>query len=52
LRHKGGRAAINCVLSKLNIDDIERIAKLARRLDVKIAFDPMEVFPGYNEGNP
>lgn len=49
LRHKGGRAAINCVLSKLNIDDIERIAKLARRLDAKIAFDPMEVFPGYNE---
>ena len=49
LRHMGGRAAINCVLSKLNIDDIERITKLASRLGVSIAFDPMEVFQGYNE---
>ena len=49
LGQKGGRAAINCVLSKLNIDDVGRIATLARRLGVNIAFDPMEVFLGYND---
>ena len=49
LRQRGGRAAINCVLSKLNIDDVGKVTKLARRLGVKIAFDPMEVFPGYND---
>jgi len=44
--HKlGGRARINCVLSAMNPDAPERMARLAARLGVRVAFDPMEVFP-------
>jgi MoaA/NifB/PqqE/SkfB family radical SAM enzyme len=49
LRDKGGRIAINCVLSKLNTDAVRKMAELAQDLHVKLAFDPMEVFPGINE---
>lgn len=49
LRHAGGRVAINCVLSRLNMDAVGRMTELARRLGVNIAFDPMEVFSGCNE---
>ncbi len=49
LREAGGRVAINCVLSKLNHDSAKKMVELARKMRVKIAFDPMEVFPGCNE---
>jgi len=49
LRHAGGRVAINCVLSRLNMDAVGKVAEFTRRLGVKIAFDLMEVFLGSNE---
>ncbi len=49
VRQAGKRVAINCVLSKLNADALPGMAELARHLGVKLAFDPMEVFPGINE---
>ena len=49
LKHEGGKIAINCVLSKLNMDAARKMARLAQNLKVKIAFDPMEVLPGFNE---
>ena len=49
LRDAGGRVVINCVLSKLNHDSAKKMIELARSMGVKIAFDPMEVFTGYNE---
>jgi len=49
LSEEGGRIAINCVLSKLNKDTIKKSAELARTLHARLAFDPMEVFPGFNE---
>ena len=48
LRQAGGKVAINCVLSRMNMDAAEKMAKLARRLGVSIAFEPMEIFPGSN----
>jgi len=49
LRNEGGKIAINCVLSKLNRNVVRRMAKLAQELHVKLAFDPMEIFPEANE---
>ena len=49
LRTLGGRIAVNCVLSKLNPDVARDMAELAQSLNVGIAFDPMEVFQGFNE---
>jgi MoaA/NifB/PqqE/SkfB family radical SAM enzyme len=49
LRSEGGKIAINCVLSKLNMNAVRKMAKLAQELHVKLAFDPMEIFPGTNE---
>jgi pyrroloquinoline quinone biosynthesis protein E len=49
LKKAGGRTAINCVLSRLNMGAVEKMLKLTGRLGVKIAFDPIEVFPGTNE---
>lgn len=49
LNNEGGKIAINCVLSKLNMDTVKSMAELARRLRIKVAFDPMTVFPGINE---
>ena len=49
LRREGGRVAINCVLSRLNMDVVGKMADFAQKLGVKIAFDPMEVFQGCNE---
>ena len=49
LRHARGRIVINCVLSRLNMDTVGKMAEFARRLGVKLAFDPMEVFLGSNE---
>jgi MoaA/NifB/PqqE/SkfB family radical SAM enzyme len=49
LKKAGGRAAVNCVLSRLNMDSVRGMCELASALRVKVAFDPMEVFPGINE---
>jgi len=49
LRNSGGRVVINCVLSKLNVNSVRGMCELARSLGVKLAFDPMEIFPGLNE---
>jgi MoaA/NifB/PqqE/SkfB family radical SAM enzyme len=49
LRSEGGRIAINCVLSKLNMDAGRKMADLAQNLGVKLAFDPIEVLPSCNE---
>jgi MoaA/NifB/PqqE/SkfB family radical SAM enzyme len=49
VRRLGGRARINCVLSAMNPDAPERMARLAAELGVHVAYDPMEVFPGNEE---
>jgi MoaA/NifB/PqqE/SkfB family radical SAM enzyme len=49
LKNSGGRVVINCVLSKLNMNSVRGMCELSRRLGVKLAFDPMEIFPGLNE---
>jgi len=49
LRRAGGRIAINCVLSRLNMDAVGKMAEFARKLGVKLALDPMKVFPASNE---
>ena len=49
LKSAGGRVAVNCVLSKLNADAIGKMGELAKKHRLKLAFDPMEVFPGSNE---
>ncbi len=49
LKAAGGPVAINCVLSKLNVDAVFRMGNLAKKYHVKLAFDPMEVFSGYND---
>lgn len=49
LRREGRRIAINCVLSQLNLDAVPKMGKLAKKLGARIAFDPMEIFPGCNE---
>lgn len=40
---------INNIISKYNMDKIEGLVKLAKKLDVKISFQPMEVFKNCNE---
>ena len=49
LRRMRGRVAINYVLSKLNKDAVGKMAELANDLGAKLAFDPMNVFPGAND---
>ena len=49
LKSEGGKIAVNCVLSKLNLDAAKKMAELAQTLRVKVAFDPMEGIPGVNE---
>jgi len=43
-----GRIAVNCVLSNLNPDAVRRMGEFAKRCGVKLAFDPMQVFPETN----
>jgi MoaA/NifB/PqqE/SkfB family radical SAM enzyme len=49
LKLAGGRVAVNCVLSRLNIDAVGKMGELAKKHQLKLSFDPMEVFPGSNE---
>lgn len=49
LKGAGGRVAVNCVLSKLNLDAVCKMGELAKKHRLKLAFDPMEVFSGSND---
>jgi MoaA/NifB/PqqE/SkfB family radical SAM enzyme len=49
LRDAGGKIAINCVLTKMNVDCVDGMAELAKDLGVKLTFDDVEVFPGVND---
>lgn len=39
---------INSVITKLNLDKIEGLLELSKKLDVSITFEPMAVYDGYN----
>ncbi|MCD1295634.1 hypothetical protein CUJ83_11560 [Methanocella sp. CWC-04] len=43
------RVMINSVISSLNIDKVDGLIMLSKELDVPIAFEPLNVYPGYNE---
>lgn len=43
-----GRVAVNCVLSNLNPDAVPRMGELAKRHGLKLAFNPMQIFPETN----
>jgi len=43
-----GRVAVNCVLSNLNPDVVPRMGALAKRYGLKLAFDPIQIFPETN----
>jgi MoaA/NifB/PqqE/SkfB family radical SAM enzyme len=49
LKRAHGRVVANCVLSKLNVDAVHKLGTLADQNGLKLAFDPMEVFPGSND---
>lgn len=40
---------MNCVLTGKNLDDIETLILLAKKLRVKISFEPVHEFPGISE---
>ncbi|AAM07623.1 radical SAM protein [Methanosarcina acetivorans] len=40
---------MNCVLTGKNLDDIETLILLAKKLGVKISFEPVHEFPGIDE---
>ncbi len=43
------KVIMNSVISKLNLDKIEGLLELSKKLNVPIAFEPMDINPGYNE---
>lgn len=43
------RVMINTVVSRLNLDKTDEMVKLSGDLGVPIAFEPLNVYPGYNE---
>jgi len=45
----GGKVIINSVVTKLNLDKIGGLFKLAKELGVTITFEPIDAIPGYNE---
>ena len=40
---------INCVLSPMNLDEAEDVVRLARELDVKVAFEPVQQLSGTDD---
>ncbi len=40
---------MNCVLTGKNLDDIETLILLAKKLGVKVSFEPVHEFPGISE---
>jgi MoaA/NifB/PqqE/SkfB family radical SAM enzyme len=49
LQKKKDPILMNCVLTGKNLDDIETLILLAKKLGVKISFEPVHEFPGISE---
>lgn len=49
LQNKKNPILMNCVLTGKNLDDIETLILLAKKLEVKISFEPVHRFPGISE---
>ncbi|MDD4748587.1 MAG: radical SAM protein [Methanosarcinaceae archaeon] len=45
-KQKKAPLLLNCVLSGKNLDEIEALIELAKKLHVKISFEPLHEFPG------
>jgi MoaA/NifB/PqqE/SkfB family radical SAM enzyme len=49
LQKKKNPILMNCVLTGKNLDDIETLILLAKKLGVKVSFEPVHEFPGISE---
>ncbi len=49
LQKKKNPILMNCVLTGKNLDDIETLILLAKKLRVKVSFEPVHEFPGISE---
>ena len=49
LQKKNNPILMNCVLTGKNLDDIETLILLAKKLGVKVSFEPVHEFPGISE---
>ncbi len=49
LQKKKNPILMNCVLTGKNLDDVETLILLAKKLEVKISFEPVHRFPGISE---
>lgn len=49
LQKKKDPILMNCVLTGKNLDDIETLILLAKKLGVKVSFEPVHEFPGISE---
>lgn len=49
IQNKKNPILMNCVLTGKNLDDIETLILLAKKLEVKISFEPVHRFPGISE---
>jgi MoaA/NifB/PqqE/SkfB family radical SAM enzyme len=49
LKKNRGRVAINSVISRFNMDAAERMTGFAQNHSLRIAFDPVEPSPGFND---
>ncbi len=49
LQKKKNPILMNCVLTGKNLEDVETLILLAKKLEVKISFEPVHRFPGISE---
>lgn len=49
LQKKKNPILMNCVLTGKNLDDIETLILLAKKLGVKVSFEPVHEFPGISD---
>jgi len=49
LQNKKNPILMNCVLTGKNLDDVETLILLAKKLEVKVSFEPVHRFPGISE---
>lgn len=49
MRERGARVVLNCVISRFSPGAEQRMLAFAEEYGLKIAFDPMESFPGLND---
>lgn len=49
LQKKKNPILMNCVLTGKNLDDVETLILLAKKLEVKVSFEPVHRFPGISE---